>query len=38
MNTAVARMEYGETYDKAKAYVIIYAISRVPQGLRILDE
>ena len=26
MNTAVARMEYGKTYDKAKAYVIISAV------------
>ena len=35
--SAVARMEYGESCDKAKAYVIISAISRVPHGLRILD-
>ena len=34
--SAVARMEYGEACYKAKAYVIISAISRVPHGLRIL--
>ena len=37
VGSAVARMEYGEACDKAKAYVIISAAPRVPHRLRILS-